>query len=80
MGAWFRVGAASAVCVTLALPDGPPLDRVLIDDYDPVFRVTYIHSVTRTPVDEIYRVERNHHRNRNSGLSSTDRDSPTAPG
>ncbi|HEY5863121.1 MAG TPA: DUF1850 domain-containing protein, partial [Casimicrobiaceae bacterium] len=45
--------------MSLALPDGPPLAHVLIDDYDPVFRVTYVHSVTRTPVDEVYRVERN---------------------
>ena len=49
--------SAHAACLILASPDGPPLARLRIDERDPVFRVTYVHSVTRTPVDEVYRVE-----------------------
>jgi hypothetical protein len=51
------VHGASAACLILAIPDGPPLARIPIDDRDPVFRVTYVHSVTRTPIDETYRIE-----------------------
>jgi len=57
VGAWICVDAASAACVILAPPGGPPLAQVPIDDRDPVFRVTYMHSVTRTPVDDVYRVD-----------------------
>ena len=49
--------AAHGACVTLAPPDGPPLAHIALDDRDPTFRVTYTHSVTRTPVDELYRVD-----------------------
>jgi len=52
-------GNVLAACVILAPTDGPPLAQVSVDDRDPLFRVTYMHSVTRTPVDEVYRVERN---------------------
>ena len=41
----------------LAPPDGAPLARIGVDERNPTFRLTYIHSVTRTPVDEVYRVE-----------------------
>ena len=46
-----------AACVVLAPPDGAPLARVTLDDHDPTFHVAYIQSVTRTPVDERYRVD-----------------------
>jgi len=55
--AWIAADAASAACVLLAPPDGSPLARIPIDDRNPAFRVTYVHSVTRTPVEEFYRVE-----------------------
>ncbi len=50
-------GAAGAACVSLAPPGGAPLARIALDERDPAFRITYVHSVTRTPVDEIYRVD-----------------------
>ncbi|MET0346705.1 MAG: DUF1850 domain-containing protein [Casimicrobiaceae bacterium] len=55
MASWIL--SAQAACVILAPPDGAPLARIGVDERDPTFRLTYIHSVTRTPVDEVYRVE-----------------------
>lgn len=49
--------ATHGACLTLASRDGGLLASVAVDDRDPAFAVTYMHSVTRTPVDEIYRVE-----------------------
>jgi hypothetical protein len=47
-----------AACLLLAShPDGAPLARIALPDADPVFAVTYVHSVTRTPVVERYRAE-----------------------
>lgn len=49
---------AGAACLVLSShPDGAALAHVAVDEHDPAFRVTYTHSVTRTPVDEVYRVE-----------------------
>ncbi|MFO1325374.1 MAG: DUF1850 domain-containing protein [Burkholderiales bacterium] len=49
-------GAASFPCVTLAShPDGAPLAELAAGDAP--FEVSYVHSVTRTPVFERYRVD-----------------------
>jgi hypothetical protein len=53
-------GGVHAACVILAPPNSPPLAHIPIDDRDPTIRVTYLHSVTRTQVDEAYRVEGTH--------------------
>lgn len=51
-------GLAPAACLTLAShPDGAPLARFAIAADDPAFTMTYLHSVTKTAVDERYRVE-----------------------
>ena len=52
MASWIL--SAQAACVILAPPDGAPLARIGVDERDPTFRLTYIHSVTRTPVDGDY--------------------------
>ncbi len=49
---------AHAACLALTSdPDGAPLGLLALGGADPAFSVTYVHSVTRTPVDERYRVE-----------------------
>ena len=49
--------AAFAACVTLAShPDGRMLATVALPPDDPSFALTYVHSVTRTPVVERYAV------------------------
>jgi hypothetical protein len=51
----FATGAAHAACIVVsAKPDGAALAHVAVDAQ---FRIVYVHSVTRTPVEEIYRVE-----------------------
>ena len=51
-------GAGSAACVELmAQPDGAILARVATPADDATFTVAYVHSVTRTPVVERYRIE-----------------------
>ncbi|CAG0969804.1 hypothetical protein BURK1_01166 [Burkholderiales bacterium] len=51
-------GAARGACLTLAShPDGKPLAQVGVRDATPTFAITYVHSVTRTPVDERYRID-----------------------
>ena len=50
--------AARAACLVVAAhPDGPSLARVAIAASDPTFTLTYVHSVTRTPVRESYRID-----------------------
>ena len=52
------VGAAQAACLTLAShPDGAPLAQVLAPGAGATFTIAYLHSVTRTPVEERYRVD-----------------------
>ena len=53
---------ARAACVALSPAAGaaPPLAQVALDDRAPAFRVTYVHSVTLTPVEERYVVEGDH--------------------
>ena len=52
------VGAADAACLTFAShPDGAPLAQVLAGGNEPSFSIGYLHSVTRTPVEERYRVD-----------------------
>lgn len=47
-----------AACLLLAAhPEGAPLARIALPDADPAFAVTYVHSVTRTPVVERYRAD-----------------------
>ena len=46
-----------AACVVVASSDGASLARIGVDDRDPAFRIAYVHSVTRTPVEERYRVD-----------------------
>lgn len=47
-----------AACLLLAShADGAPLARIALPDADPAFAVTYVHSVTRTPVVERYRAD-----------------------
>ncbi len=49
-------GIAFAACLELAShPDGFPLERVALPAPD--FAITYLHSVTRTPVEERYRTD-----------------------
>jgi len=51
-------GGAPAACVKLAShPDGAPLAQFATGSDDPNMVVTYVHSVTRTPVEERYRIE-----------------------
>ncbi len=48
---------APAACLTLAsYPEGAQLAQFALPD-DATFSITYLHSVTRTPVSEQYRVE-----------------------
>ncbi len=49
---------ADAACLTLAAhPDGGVFARYDVAAGAPEFTVTYVHSVTRTPVTERYRVD-----------------------
>jgi hypothetical protein len=51
-------GLAQAACLELAShPDGATLQRIALPAPAPDFAITYIHSVTRTPVEERYRVD-----------------------
>ncbi len=48
---------APAACLTLAShPDGAPLAQLALPDDATSFSISYLHSVTRTPVVERYRV------------------------
>jgi hypothetical protein len=54
----FAVGMAQAACLSIAAnPDGAPLARIALPPADAHFRVVYLHSVTRTPVEEQYRLD-----------------------
>lgn len=49
---------AHAACLTLAShPDGKPLGQVEARGRSPAFAIRYVHSVTRTPVEERYRID-----------------------
>jgi len=49
---------AHAACLTLASnPDGRPLGQVEASGASPAFAIRYLHSVTRTPVEERYRID-----------------------
>jgi hypothetical protein len=49
---------AQAACLSIASnPDGAPLARIALPPADAFFRVVYLHSVTRTPVEEQYRLD-----------------------
>jgi hypothetical protein len=49
---------SDAACLLLAShPDGAPLARIALPAAEPTFTVTYVHSVTRTPVVERYRAD-----------------------
>jgi len=51
-------GAIAAPCVAIdSAPDGVRLTTIALDPSSPLFAVTYVHSVTLTPVDETYRVD-----------------------
>jgi hypothetical protein len=51
-------GMALAACLELAShPDGATLQRIALPAQAPDFAITYVHSVTRTPVEERYRVD-----------------------
>lgn len=51
-------GIALAACLELAShPDGATLERIVLPAPAPDFAITSIHSVTRTPVEERYRVD-----------------------
>ncbi len=51
-------GMALAACLELAShPDGATLQRIALTAPAPDFTITYVHSVTRTPVEERYRVD-----------------------
>ncbi len=53
-----NAAAGDAACLLLAShPDGAPLARIALPAADPAFSVTYVHSVTRTPVVERYRAD-----------------------
>ena len=49
---------AHAACLTLAAhPDGARLLLLALAPDDTTFSIVYLHSVTRTPVTELYRVD-----------------------
>ena len=49
---------APGLCIVVAeVAAGTPLEVVPLDRDAAVFTITYVHSVTRTPVDETYRVD-----------------------
>jgi len=49
---------ANAACLTLAgHPDGARLSLLALSPVDASFSLVYTHSVTRTPVTELYRVD-----------------------
>lgn len=51
-------GGCDAACLTLdSYPERAPLAQVAVTDNDATFTVGYVHSVTRTPVTERYRVD-----------------------
>ena len=51
-------GSALAACLELAShPDGATLERIVLPAPAPEFAISYLHSVTRTPVEERYRVD-----------------------
>jgi hypothetical protein len=51
-------GGAQAACLVLASsPDGQPLARIDAGPPPSAFAIAYVHSVTRTPVEERYRVD-----------------------
>lgn len=51
-------GIAQAACLSIVTyPDGAPLASLAIAREEADFRLTYRHSVTRTPVEERYRVD-----------------------
>ena len=48
---------ANGACLTLAShPDGATLSLLALPAGDATFAITYVHSVTRTPVEERYRI------------------------
>ena len=50
--------AAHAACLTLAgHPDGARLSQLALPPDDASFSLVYMHSVTRTPVTELYRID-----------------------
>jgi len=54
----FLGASAHAACLTLAShPDGKPLAQLEAPGASPAFSIRYVHSVTRTPVVERYRVD-----------------------
>lgn len=50
-------GVAGACLVLAPQPDGTALAQVPVPDGGPAFTLTYVHSVTRTPVVEHYRLD-----------------------
>jgi hypothetical protein len=57
LAAWLAPVWAQAACLALAgHPDGPRLASFDLPDDDPSFALAYVHSVTRTPVLERYRI------------------------
>ena len=51
-------GAADAACIALAAhPEGSVLAQFDVPAGGPTFTVTYVHSVTRSPVIERYRID-----------------------
>ena len=51
-------GCTHAACLLLAAhPDGAVLTRIAVASNAPEFAITYMHSVTRTPVEERYRID-----------------------
>lgn len=54
----FGAGVAHGACLAVAShPEGERLSAVALPQDNPSFVVTYVHSVTRTPVEERYRVD-----------------------
>jgi hypothetical protein len=57
VAAWLFPCLANAACLALAShPDNAPLLRIPLPADDPSFRITYMHSVTRTPIIERYTI------------------------
>ena len=56
----FATAALDAACLSLsANPGGTTLRQLELPVGEPVFTITYVHSVTRTPVVETYHAEGN---------------------
>jgi hypothetical protein len=72
-------GAATPCLAIDAAPDGVRLATIALGGPPAFFVVTYVHSVTRTPVDETYRVDGDRLEQTGIAFSEHGPGLPTAP-